>query len=90
MGRIGSKPKESEVKVPEQSQRGNLLTVRQFALKNQGRWPGSESAIRAIIFDAAWGKNHFQEAFKRVGRRVLVDEKAFWDAVNGSQEPNNG
>ena len=62
-----------------------LLTVRQFCEKYKGGWP-SESALRTIILDASWGKNSFQEAFKRVGRRVLVSEKAFWEIVENLQE----
>lgn len=30
-----------------------LLTVRQFVQKCEGGWPSSESALRAIINDAA-------------------------------------
>lgn len=63
----------------------SLLTVRQFCDKHRGGWP-SESALRAIILDASWGKNKFQSAIKRVGRRVLICEKTFWDAVNEMQE----
>lgn len=63
--------------------RGNrLLTVRQFCAEYP--WP-SESALRAIILDAAWGKNTFQNVFKRVGRRVLVDEQAFWKVIEDQQ-----
>lgn len=60
-----------------------LLTVRQFSDKYP--WP-SESALRAIISDAAWGKNSFANAFKRIGRRVLVDEGEFWRCVESMQE----
>lgn len=62
-----------------------LYTVRQFIAKQNGAWP-SESALRAIILDAAWGKNDFQTAFKRVNRRVLVDPIEFWKAVDRMQE----
>jgi hypothetical protein len=58
-----------------------LLTVKQFCEKHS--WP-SESALRALILDAP--DNGFLKVFKRVGRRVLVDEKAFWDAVDRLQE----
>lgn len=64
-----------------------LLTVRQFAEECKGQWPTSESTIRALILDASWGKNNFQTAFKRIGRRVLVDPKEFWKCVN---RPQNG
>lgn len=63
-----------------------LLTVRQFIQTCEGGWPSSESALRAIILDAAWGKNNFQPAFKRVNRRVLVDPVEFWRIVNQMQE----
>jgi hypothetical protein len=66
-----------------------LLTVRQFCEKHRGAWP-SESALRSIILDAAWGKNNFQMAFKRVGRRVLICEKTFWKILENMQEnPKN-
>jgi hypothetical protein len=61
------------------------LTVKQFVEANAGGWPASESAIRAIILDASWGKNNFQSAFKRVNRRVLVDPIEFWKCVEDSQ-----
>lgn len=64
-----------------------LLTVKKFCEKYPG-WP-TEGALRAIILDANWGKNHFQLAFKRVGRRVLVDELAFWECVEKAQEVNH-
>jgi hypothetical protein len=68
----------------------HLYTVKQFIAKQNGSWP-SESALRAIILDAAWGKNNFQAAFKRVNRRVLIDSDEFWAAVDRMQEgPNHG
>lgn len=63
-----------------------LLTVRQFVQECEGAWPASEGALRAIILDAAWGKNKFQRAFKRIGRRVLVDPVQFWHCVDQMQE----
>ncbi len=62
-----------------------LYTVHQFITKLNGSWP-SESALRAIILDASWGKNKFQTAFKRVNRRVLVDPVEFWQCVDRMQE----
>jgi hypothetical protein len=58
-----------------------LYTVKQFIAKQNGSWP-SESALRAIILDAAWGNNKFQSAFKRIKRRVLVNEIEFWKCVD--------
>ncbi len=60
-----------------------LVTVKQFC--KPGKWP-SESALRAIILGASWGENKFQPAFKRVGRRVLVNEAEFWRCVDRMQE----
>ncbi len=68
----------------EESRR--LYTVRQFIDKQNGSWPSSEAALRAIILDAAWGKNNFQSAFIRVSRRVLVDSQEFWRCVDRMQE----
>lgn len=62
-----------------------LQTVRQFCDNYRGAWP-SESALRAIILDASWGKNEFQAAFIRVGRRVLINPEKFWNAVSSMQE----
>jgi len=61
-----------------------FLTVKDFCEK-QPSWP-TQSALRAIILGAAWGENKFQSAFKRVGRRVLVDEAEFWRCVDLMQE----
>ncbi len=59
--------------------KGNrLLTVNQFCLEYD--WP-TNAGLRQIIFDARHGKNKFQNSFKRVGRRILVDEEAFWNSV---------
>lgn len=61
-------------------QESRLLTVKQFVEKYP--WP-SESGLRAIILDA--NKNGFHSVFKRVGRRVLVDEIAFWKTIDELQ-----
>lgn len=58
-----------------------MLTVKQFVEKHP--WP-TESALRAIILDAP--TNGFSKAFVRVGRRVLVKEKVFWEAIDRLQE----
>ena len=64
-----------------------FLTVKDFCAK-QPSWP-TESGLRALILGAAWGENKFQSAFKRVGRRVLVDEIEFWRCVDRIQEDPN-
>ncbi len=61
----------------------NFLTVRQFCEKYP--WPG-ESALRAIIFDAARKENNFQKAIVRIGRRVLISDKIFWQIVKNNGE----
>ena len=62
------------------------FTVKSFALKNResGAWPNSESAIWALKARAP--ENGFGEAFIHVGRRVLVDEDKFWEAIARLQE----
>jgi hypothetical protein len=71
--------------INERSER-KLFTVKQFC--RPGQWP-SESALRTLILDAAWGLNNFQSAFLRVNRRVLVDPLEFWKAVSRMQEDPN-
>lgn len=61
------------------------LTVRQFVEKYKGQWP-SESALRTLILDANWGMNKFQEAFLKIGKRVLIDENKFWECVKKNQK----
>jgi hypothetical protein len=48
-------------------------------------WP-SQSGLRYYIFHS--NSNNFSSVIKRVGRRVLIDEKAFfeWVEKNGGQE----
>lgn len=47
-------------------------------------WP-SQSGLRYYIFHA--NSNHFNSVIKRIGRRVLIDEQAFfsWVEKNGGQ-----
>ena len=59
----------------------NLLTVRQWA--TEYKWP-SEAALRNYVFHAK--QNGFDAVVRRVGRRVLIDETAFFawvEAQNG-------
>lgn len=66
-----------------------FFTVRNFAKKNQenGTWPNSESAVWALRSGAS--ENGFGKAFVTVGRRVLIDEEKFWEAVACLQEQKN-
>ncbi len=65
------------------------FTVKSFALKNResGAWPHSESAIWAL--KARTPENGFGKAFIHIGRRVLVDEDRFWEAVANLQGAKN-
>jgi hypothetical protein len=65
------------------------FTVKNFAMRNResGAWPSSESAIWALKAHAH--ENGFGEAFIHVGRRVLIDEGKFWDAVDKLQKVKN-
>jgi len=49
-------------------------------------WP-PPGGMRHLIFHA--DKNGFATAFKRVGRRILVDEAAFFECVE-QQQPQRG
>ena len=55
-----------------------LLTVNQFCDKHP--WP-TQSALRAIILESTQKEKYFEKVFKWVGRRVLVDEDAFWKEI---------
>lgn len=59
-----------------------LMTVGQFVKSCEGSWPHSEGTVRALILHANKNKNNFQSAFKKVGRRVLVDPNEFWACVS--------
>jgi hypothetical protein len=65
------------------------FTVKKFAEKNkqEGTWPDSEFSIWALR--AGSPQNGFGEAFITVGRRVLVVEQRFWEAVTRLQEVKN-
>jgi len=68
-----------------EEKKNRLLTVRQFSAEHP--WP-SESALRALIFDAP--HNGFSPAFKRIGRRVLIDVSAFWGIVDTLNNQSRG
>lgn len=58
----------------------HLLTIRQLCLKFP--WP-SESAMRAYVFRA--DELGLTAAFVKVGRRVLIDPKMFFDLIQKVQ-----
>jgi hypothetical protein len=65
-----------------------LYTLKAFADKakaNDNAWP-TEPALRALFLRSKNNDNGFASAFKKVSRRVLVDENEFWAAVDNPQE----
>ena len=65
-----------------------FFTVKKFAEMNrtQETWPDSDAAVWAIRAHSP--QNGFGEAFVTVGRRVLINEKKFWEAVSRMQCSN--
>ena len=61
-----------------QASAGRLLTVKSFCQCHA--WP-PEGGLRYLIFFAK--TNGFDKVIRRVGRRVLIDESAFFSWVNG-------
>ena len=61
-----------------------LLTVKQFAKKHPAF---SEAALRSFIFQAGSvvKPNGFEVAVRRVGRRVLIDEKTFFEWIEAQR-----
>ena len=58
----------------------HLFTVPQMAEEHPAF---SQSALRHLIFDAK--RNKFNTVIKRIGRKVLIDEEAFFDWVEMQQ-----
>ena len=58
----------------------SYLTIRQFCSKYS--WP-TESGLRAIIQNSS--ENGFGAAIKRYRRRVLLDEKKFFEVLDQNQ-----
>ena len=65
------------------------FTVKKFAGRNreQGIWPDSEAAVWALRAGAP--ENGFGDVFITVGRRVLVVEERFRNALMRLQEVKN-
>jgi hypothetical protein len=64
----------------------SFFTVKSFAKKNKelGTWPSSELIIWGLRSGSP--ENGFGKVFLKVGRRVLVNEKLFWEAVHNLQD----
>ncbi len=61
----------------------NLLTVRQFAEKHRAF---SEASLRFSIQNS--NKNGFDKVIRRLGRKILIDECAFFKWVDAlSRKP---
>lgn len=63
-----------------------ISTVKDFAKKNKDNntWPSSEAAIWSIRQNR--DENGFAEAFITMGRRVLINEDAFWKILLNRKE----
>jgi len=59
----------------------NLIPVPQWNQYHQ--WP-TQSGLRNLIFHAK--TNGFNKVIRRIGRRVLIDEAAFFSWVQSQQE----
>lgn len=51
-------------------------------------WP-PEGGLRHLIFNSRSNNNGFASAFKRVGRRVLIDEAEFFACVDRQNGGHN-
>ena len=58
-----------------------LLTVSEWLQTHT--WPPTEKSLRQLIFYE--NTNGFASAFKRVGRRVLIDEAEFFKCVDNQK-----
>lgn len=64
------------------------MTIRQFCLAFP--WP-TESGLRALKYGASVGKNSFKSAFRKVGRRVLVNPSRLFAAIDDLNDcPSSG
>ena len=57
------------------------ITLKDFSEKHS--WP-SLSALRSIYFNAKNEQNEFLSCFRKVGKRVLINEEAFFEIVEKS------
>jgi len=58
-----------------------LFTIKNWPEKH--KWP-TESGLRYLVFNAH--KNGFDSVIRRVGRRVLIDEREFFTWVEKSSQ----
>lgn len=58
----------------------NYLTVKQFSQKHKAF---TENSLRWMIFMRT--TNGFDGAFRKAGRRVLIDEQAFFEQLDGNR-----
>lgn len=66
----------------QQTNKTRLIPVNKW--NNHHEWP-PVGGLRHLIFNA--DINGFSHCIKRIGRRVLIDEKAFFEWV--AQQPSN-
>lgn len=65
----------------DSNQKTRLLTIAQFASEHP--WP-SQGGLRFLVFNEK--KNNFHSVVKRVGKRVLIDERKFFQWVENLNE----
>lgn len=70
----------------ENSRQANtrLLTISQWTREHN--WP-PQGGLRYLIFNEK--TNGFHKVIKRIGKRVLIDENAFFEWVNQQNEESN-
>lgn len=56
------------------------VTLREFLEKYNKGWP-SERAMRHLIRKTKYGNVVFKDAFKWVGKRVLINDEKFWEII---------
>lgn len=62
-------------------QRNQMLTIKQFAEKNP--WP-NETTMRNLFYKRR--ENGLEQAFVRIGRRIIVDEGKFFELIRAKKD----
>lgn len=73
------KQPQEEVKTAQQQPQNRLIPLSKWNAYHD--WP-TQGGLRNMVFFST--TNGFDKVMKRVGRRVLIDEKAFFEWVQGN------
>lgn len=73
----GAQPRGQALAVPSSSPSSKLIPAAQWQAHHP--WPPA-GGLRHLIFNA--NSNGFSKVIRRVGRRVLIDEQAFFAWIN--------